>query len=424
MARAAVTADDFGLTRENTRTIGEAVDTGNVTRVSVIPNGYAVSEALAFWKERKDTLQLSVHLNLSEGKALGDPSIIPHLTHADGTFRYSPIQLLMVALLGGKELRREVRHELELQVARVRGEAGDAPLFVDGHQHIQMIPMVGEVLRQLHAKQPFASMRVTREPFFLPGDSPLFYFGVGGLRHFGLNLLAGQARKRSKEAGIATDDYFVGSLMSGRHTLRGIEAALLEARRHSGGSVEVGIHPGSAKSEELDSWCGDRAWHTSAWRTRERALLVSREFSSLIKMYEDETLPQTGTRSLEIIRFGISGAIATGTNLGILYALTDLAGIFYLASAIFSYAIATVVSFLLQKFWTFTHHSTVQARREFALYVMNNVLGIIFNLAGLHVLVEYVGIWYVAAQFILLALIATWNFFVFKAIIFRTKRPA
>jgi predicted glycoside hydrolase/deacetylase ChbG (UPF0249 family)/putative flippase GtrA len=422
MKKTCITADDFGLTCENTRTIITSVDQGCVSRVSVIPNGYAVDEALAAWEKRKNTLELSVHLNLTEGKALSAPSDIPHLADRDGNFRHSSLKLLCLSLVGGTRLQDEIQRELSLQVARVRTLTGSEPVFVDGHQHIHMVPMVFDAILTLHAKRPFAGVRVIREPFYIPTDAFFAYFGLGSVRHFGLNVLARRAQKAARNAGLSFPAHFVGALISGRQTHGAIESALLESKRLGGESVEINLHPGSANEGELAAWSGDVAWHYSIWRRKERELAMTSSLAALISAYEGGTLPTTGTRILEVMRFLVAGSIATGTNLGLLYIFTELAGIWYLVSALLSYSIATIVSFGLQKFWAFTHRSTEHARREFALYVANNVLGVACNLVGLHLLVEYAQMWYMLAQFILLAIIAAWNFLVFRFVIFRIAK--
>lgn len=420
MKKTCITADDFGLTRENTRTILESVDHGCVSRVSVIPNGYAVDEALAAWDKRKNTLELSVHFNLTEGKALSAPSDISRLVDHEGNFKHSSLKLLVLSLTGGARLQAEIQRELSLQVARMRAFAGNEPVFVDGHQHIHMIPMVFDAILALHAKQPFAGVRVTREPFFIPTDALFAYAGLGSVRHFGLNLLARRARRVARTAGLHFRDHFVGALISGRQTLRAIESALLESKRVGGESIEINLHPGSAKEGELGAWKGDVAWHYSIWRRKERDLAMSPSLSTLIAAYEEGTLSATGTRILSILRFFISGGIATVTNLGLTLLLTSFFGIWYLLSALMAFLVATAVGFYLQKFWTFSQKNTQALPRESILFLANNVLGLFFTMLGMYVLVEHVGMWYLASQTIMLGIVAVWNFLAYRSVIFKS----
>lgn len=115
-----VTADDFGLTRGITDTILECVDGGALTRVSILPNGLAVDYALSEWQKRSGSVSLSVHLNLTEGKALLPAQNLPHLVDKEGNFLHSPFSLLMKTFVslpsGRRTLLKEVRDELIAQI--------------------------------------------------------------------------------------------------------------------------------------------------------------------------------------------------------------------------------------------------------------------------------------------------------------------
>ena len=207
--------------------------------------------------------------------------------------------------------------------------------------------------------------------------------------------------------------------MSGHANFDSVASALGEVERRGGDSVEIGFHPGCAGEGELTEWRGDVAWHYSLWRTYEKDLLQNSKFAVLLGSFLSDTFSYARSRTLEILRFIVAGGIATGTNLGFLYILTRFFGFWYIFSAVIAYLVATLVSFTLQKFWTFSHRSLDRVNKEFAWYVLNNILCIAFDIVGLYILVEYFGMWYMFAQFILLALIALWNFFVFRFFIFR-----
>ncbi|MBP9840715.1 MAG: ChbG/HpnK family deacetylase [Candidatus Pacebacteria bacterium] len=406
-----VTADDFGLTKCATDSILDAVDHGLVNQVSVIANGYAADYALSEWLTRRERLALSLHLNLTEGKVMSPPGLLRIIAHADGTFRYSALGLLLRSYLPWKNraFREELLIESMAQLAFVRERVGSVPVSIDGHQHIQMIPAVMRVIETLHARNPFSRVRIPREPFFIPESGLLAYVGMRGVRHVGLNMLSLLSPRR-----LPTTGYFLGSLLSGEQTLASVSRAL--ARSHSPRvlSLEIGLHPGVAHEEEVAQWEGDRAWHTSRWRSRELLLAKDPGFARLVSTFADGTFSSSVRGLGSVMKFLIAGTIATGTNLGLLYVLTDVAGLWYLASMVIAYTLATVVGFILQKFWAFSHHSLERTRSEIAVFVANNALGVAFDAVGLYVLVEYAGLWYMTAQFLLLALIALWNFFVYR----------
>jgi putative flippase GtrA len=201
-------------------------------------------------------------------------------------------------------------------------------------------------------------------------------------------------------------------------TLPAIQNVLAEICRKEGKSVEISFHPGEALPGELDEWKGDTAWHFSLWRRKERELIQNAKLKTLLESFSEDKFVHPSSPALEVFRFFISGSTAAATNLILLYIFTSLLGIWYIASLVIAYAIAIIVSFSLQKFWTFSHYSLERTRSEIMWYILNNILGLSFNAVLLYILVEYVGLWYMYAQFIPLVILSIWNFFVFRFFIF------
>jgi putative flippase GtrA len=121
----------------------------------------------------------------------------------------------------------------------------------------------------------------------------------------------------------------------------------------------------------------------------------------------------------KIFRFLISGGAAAGTNLFILYAVTEWFGIWYLLSSVIAFIIAFFVSFVLQKYWTFKDHSTDMIHRQMVIYFAYALLGVLVNTLFVYIFVEIFGIHYFVAQFISSGLIAIANFFVYRFFIFK-----
>lgn len=420
---ATVTADDFGLTASANASITDAIDRGRVDQVSVLANGYAVEGAMEVWQKRSDRLLLALHLNLTEGKAILAHDAVPLLTKPDGSFRYSPVRFFLRSLLMLPATRErfidEIVRECEAQRRVLRARAGTEPMGVDGHMHIHMAPVVFEALMRIHEREPWARVRLPREPFV--GGEPIgSYFGMRMLQHLGLGAAARYHAGTVRRIGISSREYYLGALRSGRMTLPFVRRGLAGVRARGGDTAEIGLHPGCATLEEIRPWQGDRAWHLSPWRAKERELAADPAFLSAVAEFESGTLAAPSAARGRIGRFLIAGVIATATNLGLLYAFTDLVGIWYLGSMFLAYGLATIVGFALQKFWAFSHRSTERAHLEFAAFVVNNLFGVAFDAVALYFLVEYAGLWYLAAQFIALALIATWNFFVYR-LLFSSK---
>jgi len=133
-----------------------------------------------------------------------------------------------------------------------------------------------------------------------------------------------------------------------------------------------------------------------------------------------ETLTDRYPTHARIGRFVVAGGLATLVNLGLLYILTDVAGIWYLLSAVVSFIAAFFVSFTLQKFWTFedSSHEGMHVQAGIFFLVAAGNLGL--NTLFLYVLVEYALLHYLLAQVIVSAFIAVENFLIYRYVIFRT----
>lgn len=119
-----------------------------------------------------------------------------------------------------------------------------------------------------------------------------------------------------------------------------------------------------------------------------------------------------------IIRYIVSGTTAAAVDLGCLYVLTDIAGVWYLYSIAIAFVIAVVVSFLLQKFWTFTDRDIDGIGKQATTFFVLQVINSIVNEVVVAFLVEHVHVWYLAAQFFMLVIISVWSFFLYRFIVF------
>ena len=131
-----VCADDYALSAAVSRGILKALEAGRLSATSVMtnrPDWPRAAKALA----RLPDAEIGLHLNLTLGAPL---TAAPTLAAAG---RLPAIGALMRArTLPGDELRREIRAQIEAFGAAL----GRAPDYVDGHQHVQVLPAVRAAL--------------------------------------------------------------------------------------------------------------------------------------------------------------------------------------------------------------------------------------------------------------------------------------
>jgi len=132
------------------------------------------------------------------------------------------------------------------------------------------------------------------------------------------------------------------------------------------------------------------------------------------------TLAVWGERH-KILRYLFSGGIAFGVDFFFLYIFTEWVGLYYLVSVVFAFLIAVVVSFILQKFWTFQNNSKTDLRRQAVTYITVAIINTGLNTLLVYLFVEYVGFHYLAGQFVSSGLIAFESFFVYQLFIFHDR---
>ena len=135
-------ADDYGIAPGVGRAIRDLLDRHHLSATScmvVSPDFGAEGPLLAPYAERAD---VGLHLTLTQDQPLGR---------------------LMLAAYSRKLDSRAIAAEVERQIARFTQVVGRAPDFIDGHQHVHLLPGVREAVAA-SAKRIGAYLRLTDEP--------------------------------------------------------------------------------------------------------------------------------------------------------------------------------------------------------------------------------------------------------------------
>ena len=113
------------------------------------------------------------------------------------------------------------------------------------------------------------------------------------------------------------------------------------------------------------------------------------------------------------IKYYAVGASGVLVNLGILYALTDLAGYWYLASQVIAISVSITSNFLFNRFWTFS--GSIEDQRNSVMYVkflIVSLIGMGIQLGITYALVEGIAIYYMYAAGIGIAVAGGINYVV------------
>ncbi len=123
-------------------------------------------------------------------------------------------------------------------------------------------------------------------------------------------------------------------------------------------------------------------------------------------------------RRKSIVKFIIAGCFSGGSDLVFLFIFHGLIGWKIVLSTSVAFILSFMVSFTLQKFWTFRNFSQKKVIGQLVLYFMVAFVGLNLNGFLMHVLVTDYNIWYLLAQFVVNLFIGFLNFLAYRFIVF------
>jgi len=113
-------------------------------------------------------------------------------------------------------------------------------------------------------------------------------------------------------------------------------------------------------------------------------------------------------KNINLMKYTIAGLISYLIYLIFLSISIEIFNFNKLLSAILTYGIAMIFNFLILKIWVFKFSSNV--KKTFIKYNIIGLSGYFLNNIGFWLLVEFLDIYYLKAQFILFILISTSNY--------------
>lgn len=158
MRRLIVNADDFGYTSGVNRAIVEAHTRGVVTSSTLMANGPAFAEAVAFAKE-SPRLSVGCHVVLLDGEPVLNSDKIPSLTKVH-KFR-DGMKSFAARAIAGIVSAEEITAEATAQIRKIQS-AGINLSHFDTHKHTHLFP---RILRPLLRAAAACGVRAVRNPF-------------------------------------------------------------------------------------------------------------------------------------------------------------------------------------------------------------------------------------------------------------------
>lgn len=120
------------------------------------------------------------------------------------------------------------------------------------------------------------------------------------------------------------------------------------------------------------------------------------------------------------VRYVVSGCLAATTHLTTLLVLHSYLHVSYLTSSTIGFWVGFFVSYVLQKVWTFSNTSLIQAPRQLLYYAGIACINTLINGILMWVFVEWADVWVSLAQVLTIGIIATETYLILH-IVFRKK---
>ncbi len=125
---------------------------------------------------------------------------------------------------------------------------------------------------------------------------------------------------------------------------------------------------------------------------------------------------------IQLFRYTFVGGASFAVDFLLMVGLTELCGLYYLASATLSFLAGLLVNYAMSKAWVFSRSRIRQKGIEFLLFAAIGVVGLALNYLLLKFITEWTGLHYTLSKIITAAIVYLYNFLARKYLLFHITR--
>lgn len=122
---------------------------------------------------------------------------------------------------------------------------------------------------------------------------------------------------------------------------------------------------------------------------------------------------------VQFVRYFFVGGFAFVVDFGLLYILTEYAGLHYLLSATLSFIVGLLVNYIISCIWVFNNSKFKNRIVEFLFFAAIGVVGLGLNDFFIWLFTDCIGTHYMFSKIVAATLVYLWNFFARKYLVFR-----
>ncbi|NIX76862.1 ChbG/HpnK family deacetylase [Microvirga terricola] len=199
---AVLCADDFGLSDGVSQGILELAEAGRLSATGAMTNMPGWRRNAPALTAVRGRIGIGLHLNLTTGSPLAP---MPYLAPGGG---FPALKDLLVKAVAGRLPAAEVRGEIARQLDAFTEAHGELPSFVDGHQHVHVLPVIRSALLRVLEEKGYGGRLWVRDPS--DRVSAILQRPIGRAKALVVKGLASGFARRARAAGFWTNDGFSG----------------------------------------------------------------------------------------------------------------------------------------------------------------------------------------------------------------------
>ena len=197
-----ICADDFGITEKVNKIIIRLIKAKRITETScIVLSKYFSNDAKELALYRKN-IGIGIHLTLTDFTPLTEVKCL------NNNSKLGSIKDLIIKSFSQNYSKSEISKEINFQLDKFESTFGFKPDFIDGHHHVQQLPLIRNIIIDTIKKRyraPYPWIRNTNENFF-----KIFKRKTSIIKSLLLSIMGIKIKKLAKENFIRTNNGFSG----------------------------------------------------------------------------------------------------------------------------------------------------------------------------------------------------------------------
>ena len=125
---------------------------------------------------------------------------------------------------------------------------------------------------------------------------------------------------------------------------------------------------------------------------------------------------------IQIIRYFISGGIAAVVDFGLLFLLTEFLDFYYLLSAVISFSVGLLITYLFSITWIFNQRRIGNRWIELLIFSSIGAVGLLLTYLFMSYFTEVIHLHYMLSKVLTTIIVFFWNFLTKRFVLFTGKK--